>query len=385
MNFVIFCAQGQMSIDSAVMPIDTSSVASGTAYVVFLGDNGQTEPTGLPIRTSITDPSPYQTCVNNWLTAAAAASPALTLAQAQTIKSNLVNTIFKSYERASISYLSYNWDCSPDAIAAMTAMAATLGNGAIALAMQAVYNVGKSVDGSVSAGLFNASGAGWPANSSSNTYVANVSGVQWTPLGQSTPVSLTMAQFMGLLGAIVARRALLAVNQQALLASIAAAATIAAVIAIDITSGWPAGTSTVVANPTPGGSTTGFGNLCCDITASALPNGVQLSSIGLYNTAGIVNVQLAIVQLVSSTSMNILAVMPVQHPSGGWVDFPINYQVPGSGSFYVAVMSFVGNINYNSSRTLFKLTSTTVAVGNSQAATESTNTNVPATRATYMS
>lgn len=71
MNFAIFGDLGLMAINGVVLAINTSSLPAGQSRVMFNDDDGQYQTSGLlPINIPISDPSPYQTCVNNWLTAA---------------------------------------------------------------------------------------------------------------------------------------------------------------------------------------------------------------------------------------------------------------------------------------------------------------------------
>ena len=72
MKFLIAAAQGQMAIYNVALPINTSALPSNVAYIVWNGDNGEIEyNSSLALRTDITDPSPYQQFVNEWMTIAA--------------------------------------------------------------------------------------------------------------------------------------------------------------------------------------------------------------------------------------------------------------------------------------------------------------------------
>jgi|SRR5579871_850470 len=57
----------------------------------------------LAIPETFTDPSPYQTCINAWMTGAAAGSPALTLAQAQAVKGSLIDAIWTSKRQVPVT------------------------------------------------------------------------------------------------------------------------------------------------------------------------------------------------------------------------------------------------------------------------------------------
>jgi len=63
--------------------------------------------------------------------------------------------------------------------------------------------------------------------------------VQWIPIGQSAPVTMTGEEYSALVAAIVSRRASLNQSRQTLLASLAAKTTVSQVVSFDATAGWP--------------------------------------------------------------------------------------------------------------------------------------------------
>lgn len=68
----------------------------------------------IPLPEQFTDPSPYQDYVNQWMTGAAAAALPLTLAQAQAVKSSLVDSIWAGKRDAAVTVVtslgSYDFD-----------------------------------------------------------------------------------------------------------------------------------------------------------------------------------------------------------------------------------------------------------------------------------
>jgi hypothetical protein len=67
-----------------------------------------------------TDPSPYQSYVNQWITATAAASPALKLSQAKAVKAALVSSIFAGRRQTAVSVAvtdgNYAWDATDEGL-----------------------------------------------------------------------------------------------------------------------------------------------------------------------------------------------------------------------------------------------------------------------------
>lgn len=107
MRFLISRPDDVMSIDNVAISLDCSSLDPSVKYVLW-NENGSgfIEPaTGIALRTSFTDPSPYQPLVNAWITAQAAATPALTPAQARAIKSELVDALWIVKRQAPVSVL----------------------------------------------------------------------------------------------------------------------------------------------------------------------------------------------------------------------------------------------------------------------------------------
>ena len=76
----------KMTANTLPSNVDYVSFANGVGQIIY-SDRQRTPE-------SFTDPSPYQTYVNQWITAMATATPPLTLAQAIAIKQAFISTIY---------------------------------------------------------------------------------------------------------------------------------------------------------------------------------------------------------------------------------------------------------------------------------------------------
>lgn len=265
-----FYFNGPMSTASVEgVPISMScTMPSGIQWAAWNETQGVSIPSsGIQIQTTFTDPSPYQALVNAWITAQAAATPALSLAQAQAIKSAMAADIFKVQRQAQISYAigstDYNWDCSDESVGAMGLALAEVVSG-ISENFGLQNNLGiddtlafspdnltiqttscgcgeqttlvtPSTDGGKTLGL---TGSVSLTGSMSLTGGLSLPNVSWIPIGATAPITLTGAQFAGLAAAVSSRRLTLLQNKLSLQANISAASSVSAVIAIDVTQGW---------------------------------------------------------------------------------------------------------------------------------------------------
>jgi hypothetical protein len=103
MRFFISRKDNLVAIDNVAASVDCSSLDTTVAYVIW-NENGSgfVEPaTGVALRTTFTDPSPYQTIIDAWMTAQIANG--LTLAQAQMVKTEFVQAIYLSKIQAPVS------------------------------------------------------------------------------------------------------------------------------------------------------------------------------------------------------------------------------------------------------------------------------------------
>jgi len=127
---------GQVCVDDCVMqPIDMSSIDPNIYIVRWWATNGEilyNHDTSLPIRTKFTDLTPYIQLFNLWMAAAENSppdpSPPITVPQARTVKSEMVDALFASKRQLPVDYLGYTWDGSDNATTAMSdEMTATTG------------------------------------------------------------------------------------------------------------------------------------------------------------------------------------------------------------------------------------------------------------------
>lgn len=345
MRFYINPGDGIISVDGyQIQPVTVSGLASNISYV-------QWDETSLglivykdqaPTFQSFSDPSPYQSNINAWMSSAAGlaltlaqqamvSTPLLAVAQAQMVKIDLTNAIYDFKRQSAIQFAVssgdagynagvvaaspggvYNWDCSDESLNAMTmAMSSAILSGTSSAVNTSLVNaintalstVTTRANGSLTALLSNVNSAfvaftnvlnsamqlifgtvtaafpylissidnalatssttlasnadigpsGWsigPGNAGSTgtnftapTLIGSpwslVSSVQWIPIGQTSPVTLSGTEFSSLVAAVVARRASLNQAKQTALASIAATSSVAQVIAFDATAGWP--------------------------------------------------------------------------------------------------------------------------------------------------
>jgi hypothetical protein len=257
MRFFISRADDLMAIDNVAVTMDCSSLPESVIYVIWneAGDGFVESNTGVALRTSFSDPSPYQPLIDDWMTAMAAATPALTVAQAQVVKVELVEALFEAYRIAPIAYSvaaapGASWDASDEGVAALTlalfsallaAFATLVGqtNTVIAAINAQLLNVAFVFNAASITVLWNGSSpsGGSQAMQSIAGFTNSVS-ISWTPIGATAPVALSATECIGLLAAIVARRASLQAARLTNEAAIDALNTVAAVIAFDVTAGW---------------------------------------------------------------------------------------------------------------------------------------------------
>jgi hypothetical protein len=120
MRFTIIRSESMVVIDNAPLVLDCSTVPANVEVVAYEDTGGTVEYNDRPsVRVMFTDPSPYQPILNSWMTTSAAASPALQLAQAKTIKAGLVEGIFHHKRRLPYSAVGYSWDTNAESIASL--------------------------------------------------------------------------------------------------------------------------------------------------------------------------------------------------------------------------------------------------------------------------
>jgi hypothetical protein len=292
MRFMVDRFGNQMAVDNSVATnMDFSALGSTVALIVWDGLGGEIENTDGPaVRTTFTDPSPYQPLLNAWMTKVAAATPPLTLAQAKSIKSALVNAIYEAKRTAPITSGGQTYEATNEAV---TAMAAALTWGDFAALTAAINaSIGTlatrvNVDMQQLCDQNNANFLGYAgdtanlqnafvgASGGSFEYIANfidqrgnptvglnpfgtmvarqvalstivappalnaASSVSLYPAGSTTPVSMTPAAGTAVPAALAARRNALLGVRGTKQNQITAIATVVAAISYDATSGWP--------------------------------------------------------------------------------------------------------------------------------------------------
>jgi hypothetical protein len=184
------------------------------------------------------------------------------LALAQQSKSAFIDGIFNALRQAPIAYTvsagAYSWDATDESVAALTlavlsalvtgctsAFAALIAdvNATFAALVSDIENWGA---GGIGPGLLLAAQGDTGASAGSITGGEHLTGgetplgtIQWTPVGASSPVTLTAADATGLLAAIAARRAGLQAVRLSKQNALAALTSTPSVIAFSASSSWP--------------------------------------------------------------------------------------------------------------------------------------------------
>jgi hypothetical protein len=118
-GFAIDCVNDLLYIDNVSMQMTSNALAGNIKTVIY-----STTKSGMivyndrpPIPETFVDPSPYQVYIEDWMTLAAAASPPLTLAQAQAIKNGLIDGIWIARSQAPVSVVTslgtYSFSLTP--------------------------------------------------------------------------------------------------------------------------------------------------------------------------------------------------------------------------------------------------------------------------------
>lgn len=123
LQFVLVRPENVAAVDNADITIDCSALPANVDVVSFAAIEGKIEYNDQPsVRTVFTDPSPYQPHLNAWMTAYAAATPALLLAQAKLIKKDLVDSIFHHKRRLPYTLGPWQYDARDEAVDYGTAL-----------------------------------------------------------------------------------------------------------------------------------------------------------------------------------------------------------------------------------------------------------------------
>lgn len=279
-------AENLMYIDNAgIVGLSLASLPANVAIVTWDGVVGEIEYNDAPaVRTTFADPTPYLSMVNAWITAASSGSPALTLAQAKGIKSALIMQ-FYNYKRQ--LPVSSTWEATDEAVVGMLEVLCQPGMGSVASFVSSyntaagshstaindafnfhLYYLNSSFasvstrindsyvnfhlqfpaachgtrfspyDGPTITGGFSES---WPGMTMPTYPAMSVPAdvtVQWFAIGATAATSMAYSSFISIPASVVSRRNSLQATRVTKLNQIAALATVAAVVAYDVTAGW---------------------------------------------------------------------------------------------------------------------------------------------------
>ena len=131
------------------------SLGAAVKYVRWDDTIGVSYPSsGSTVGAFFTDPSPYQALIDTWMTTEAA----LSLAQAQAIKSDLVAAIFNYKRTEPIAYNiaagNFSWDCSDESLNAMTmAMVSAQNSGMVSATNSALSTIAGQINSAFSTGF----------------------------------------------------------------------------------------------------------------------------------------------------------------------------------------------------------------------------------------
>ncbi len=298
-NWWLVAPAQTMGVDNAnANPINVSTLPATTRMVQWREGRGEIEPTtGPPLRTTFTDPTPYASFFQQFLTLLTTSG--LTLAQAQKVQNDLVDCIYDAKRQLPFSFNVAGgpgtevWSARDEDVLAMCNEVLGLGgfgtittqvNGVVTQINSSIVTPGNThvnstttinnsinsaivpqllsqlpqtpltitVTGSgvssshspsqvASPGLTSLSGTG-AANPPTMGAISGISGVAgnipWSPISATAPLLLTMAEITGIMSGIASRRQTLLNTRYTKRAAINALATVAAVIAYDVTSGW---------------------------------------------------------------------------------------------------------------------------------------------------
>jgi hypothetical protein len=267
MKYLFVRSENLGCIDNATAAVDCSTLPANVAMIIWDSLNGWIEYNDRPeMREPFADPSIYQPQINAFLTALEAATPPLTLAQAQAVKQELIDALYDVKRTnpitVTVSVGSKTWDGSDEAMQTMTQQItnSTAGFSTTSLVTQINAMINKlnpdmatlktNFDNLITAVLSGANIWVWsqtnPRPGSPVGGYATVTGgggvtggpFPWLPLGTTATVNLTVNDLVTITNAVVARRQSVAGTRASKKAAVAALATIPAVIAYDVTTGW---------------------------------------------------------------------------------------------------------------------------------------------------
>lgn len=290
LSFTISNLDSTIHLFSLRAPLTANALPSNVKFVQFDSKAGGQILYGdrQAIPELFTDLSPYQSYLNQWITSAAAASPALTLAQARAIKCAMVEAIYSVKRQMPVTVQitagSHAWDVSDAAVARfiaplsgllyidpLNAISATLETMRTALNTWA-SNIGtnqgatqsglSSICTQVNAAINNARAQGLSGGGDAvsfdfavaslsvtlSTTASNPLGaipsqataptIQMVPFGETDLVTLPIADVQAIILAIAANNAKYQRINAQKQAAVNALSSIASVAAYDVTTGW---------------------------------------------------------------------------------------------------------------------------------------------------
>ncbi|WP_024517082.1 hypothetical protein [Bradyrhizobium sp. Tv2a-2] len=292
-SFVINNALQTIHVGAILAPLTTNTLAANVSLVQFDGATGVGQITyndRQPLPEAFSDPSPYQTYVNQWITALASGSPALTLSQAQAIKCSLVNAIYAVKRQAAVSIHvtagTYSWDATDSTVERVLApLCGLLYVDPVNTVIGEVNTLITEIDTTLStlnstwATNFNTLNSNWPSQiqaalnnlvseinaslpfQSGGATIAGVTGpsavtfdsglsgfsgnstltapsISLIPVGQTTPVTLSPTDLQAIVVAINAQNASKQSTSLSKQAAINALTSITSVVSYDATTGW---------------------------------------------------------------------------------------------------------------------------------------------------
>jgi hypothetical protein len=277
MNFLFLRAENLGCLDNATAAINCASLPSTVEKVIWTGTAGNLEYNNAPkIRSSFSDPTPYLGLVNGLMTILSSRSPALTLAQAQYVQTTLIDVLYNMKRVVPYTFVGHNWDATDDFMLAYSSQLAALMASGSSVNMSglitplnsdmAMLKNNFTVGGTASSGVWHSSGPGALGVGFQDVYNTNFIGygyqigspaiqipaggysasgaftftgtLSFVPVGETAAVAISVANLAALITNIGSRRGTLSVTRSTKKAQVAALATVAAVIAYDVTAGW---------------------------------------------------------------------------------------------------------------------------------------------------
>lgn len=278
-----------MAIDNAgVTGMDYTILPSNTSFVEWKDGRGEAEYNDRPgLRENFHDVIFYAPLFQQFMTLLTA----ITLGQSKKVQTDLITSIFDSKRQAPFSYTistgTFQWDATDSELISLTALAVAGTAGGVNSTNSQLASLVAQINSNIVAPAQNNYGSfvgfqaylnenilgAWTgdpdaANTINNrlTIISgmlglsdnlphpaypyyNASGVSisggagttypWTPIGATTPQNLTAAELVGLISGITTRRQNLQNVSKSKQAAVNALTTVAAVIAYDVTTGWP--------------------------------------------------------------------------------------------------------------------------------------------------